>query len=210
MSGDALNFEQRSIEWRMARVGCVTASKVADIVRTNQNGKFSAKRASYFDMIVAERMTGKPQDWKEVRSLTERADMEPEARACYTFYTGEEVTLVGFIQHPTIENAGASPDGLIGDDGMLEIKVLDPANHVKLLAGDESVMHEYLPQMQFGMACAGRAWCDFLSYCPTMKDAALKDFRRRVPRDDKNIAELEFEVERFLACVDEKVQALKS
>lgn len=202
---DTALLEQRSEEWRLARCGSVTASKVADIVRTNKNGSFSAKRQNYFDLLVAERLTGRPQDWKEVRSLTERAELEPDARACYTFYTGRECQIVGFIQHPTIVNAGCSPDALVGDSGMLEIKCLDPANHVKLLAGDESVLMEYLPQMHFGLACTERQWCDFLSYCPAMKDEDLKSYIRRVPRADEGIAMLENSVREFLAEVDNRV-----
>lgn len=205
---DTAQLEQRSLDWRMARCGAVTASKVGDIIKTNQNGKFSAKRANYFDAILAERMTGKPQDWKEVASLTARADMEVDARACYTFYTGTACDLVGFVQHPTIPNAGASPDAILGQDGMLEIKCLDPANHIKLLSGDASVMHEYLPQMQFGLACTERAWGDFMSFCPTMKDEGHRKFIRRVLRDDPNIAAIESAVRTFLAEVDRQVEAL--
>lgn len=198
-------LEQRSEAWREARVGCVTASGVGDIVKQNKNGSWSAKRANYLDAIVAERMTGKPQDWKEVWSLTQRSEMEPEARACYTFYTGNEVQLVGFVQHPSIPWAGASPDGLINDDGMLEIKCLDAKNHIKLIEGDESIMYEYLPQMNFGLGCTGRQWCDFLSYCPAMKDEELKSFVRTVHRSEDGISMLESTVREFLAEVEAKV-----
>lgn len=207
-------LEQRSDEWRQARVGCVTASGVGDLVSRNKPkkgqtiGEYSAKRANYFDAIVAERMTGRPQDWKEVWSLTQRSELEPEARDCYTFYTGNEVQLVGFVQHPEIENAGASPDGLITVDGMLEIKCLDPKNHLKLFEGDLSVMYEYLPQMDFGLACTGRQWCDFLSYCPWMKEERFKSFIQRVPRDEQRISSLETSVREFLAEVDAKVQRI--
>lgn len=211
---DTEGLIQRSDEWRDARCGCVTASSVSDIVARNKPkkgqtvGEYSARRANYFDAIVAERMTGKPQDWKEVWSLTQRSELEPEARDCYSFYSGNEVQLVGFVQHPKIGNAGASPDGLIDADGMLEIKCLDPKNHLKLFEGDESIMREYLPQMDFGLACTGRQWCDFLSYCPWMKEERFKSFIQRVPRNEKRIASLEISVEEFLAEVDAKIGRL--
>lgn len=210
MSAATEQLEQRSDAWREARVGCVTASGVGDLVKQNKNGSWSAKRANYLDAVVAERMTGKPQDWKEVWSLTQRAELEPEARACYTFYTGNECQVVGFVQHPTIEMAGASPDGLIGDDGMLEIKCLDPKNHLKLFEGDESIVQEYMPQMVFGMACTKRHWCDFESYCPTMKDEELRSYIHRVPRNEKAILDLEKSVKDFLAEVDAKVERIKA
>lgn len=201
-------LEQRTEAWRMARVAHVTASRVGDIVKTINNGKsYSAKRGRYLDEIVAERITGKPQDWKEVRSLTERAEMEPAARECYSFYTDNDVELVGFIQHPSIKFAGASPDGVVGKPGMIEIKCLDSGNHLKLFAGDDSVMLEYLPQVHFGMACTGRKWCDFVAFNPTMPED-LKLFRHRVLRDEAVIAMLENAVREFLAEADAKVAAL--
>jgi hypothetical protein len=202
---DTAELEQRSLEWRMARCGAVTASKVSDVIKTINGGKaYSAKRANYLDMIVAERITGKPQDWKEVKSLTDRAEMEPDARACYSFYTGNEVSLVGFVQHPSIERAGASPDGIVRRSGMIEIKCLDAGNHLKLFSGDDSVMLEYLPQVHFGMACTGRKWCDFVAFNPTMPEE-IKMFRRRIERDEKVIAAIESEVRKFIAEVDTRV-----
>lgn len=206
---DTTQLEQRSEEWRLARTGSVTASRVADLIKMNKNGSFSAKRAAYFNELVAERITKRPQDWKEIRSLTERAELEPDARACYTFYTGLEVDVVGYVKHPTIENAGASPDGLIGTDGMLEIKCLDAANHVRLLSGDDSVMFDYLPQVHFGMACTGRLWCDFVAFNPTMPED-MKLYRRRIPRDKDCITGLEAAVKQFLSEVDARVKEILS
>lgn len=201
---DTALLEQRSEEWRLARCGSVTASRVADLIKINKNGSFSAKRAAYFNELVAERITKRPQDWKEIRSLTERAELEPDARACYSFYTGNEVEIVGYVKHPKIENAGASPDGLIGRDGMIEIKALDAANHVRLLAGDDSVMFEYLPQVHFGMACTKRKWCDFVAFNPTMPED-MKLYRRTIERDEICITEIEKAVRQFLAEVDARV-----
>jgi hypothetical protein len=140
--------------------------------------------------------------------MTERADMEPDARAAYTFYTGNEVELVGFIDHPTIPNSGASPDGMVNADGMLEIKCLDAANHVKLLSGDDSVLLDHLPQIHFGMACTGRAWCDFESFSPLMLDEDMRVYIRRIPRDTDVIKKLENAVKDFLNELDERLTKL--
>lgn len=201
-------FEQGTLEWRMDRVGFATASRIADIVKTNQNGKHSAKRAKYFDELVAERLTGQPQDWKEVASLEARKALEPEARAAYTFDTGAEVAETGFIKHPTIEWAGASPDGLVKRSGMVEIKCFDAANHFKLFdERADSVIGEHLPQVYFGMACTGRTWCDFVAFNPTAPPM-LKLFIKRFERDEAKIALLETAVKEFLAEVGERVLKL--
>lgn len=201
-------MEQRTPEWYAARCGKVTASRIVDIVTRLKGGGYSAARAKYMESIIAERMTGRPQDMRRLPSLDARADMEPDARVAYTFYTGREVEIVGFIQHPSIELSGSSPDGLVETDGMMEIKALDPATHIRLLSGDVSVMIDYLPQMQFGMACAERQWCDFESFAPAMQDEALRVFIRRVDRDDEVIGMIEREVEMFLSEVDARLAPL--
>lgn len=198
---------QRSEAWRMARVGHVTASKVFDLLKTNKGGAYSAKRANYLDFIVAERISGKPQDWKEVRSLAERAKLEPAARAWYALQTGNDVDEVGFIKHPTIEYAGCSPDGLIKKTGGLEIKCLDAGNHLKMFT-DERGMLEYLPQCHFGMACTGRKWWDFIAFNPTMPED-VRMFRRTIKRDDDLIAKIESAVIEFLAEVDDRIAAIR-
>lgn len=199
---------QRSDAWRLQRAGKVTASRVADVIARTQKG-WGAARNKYMEQLIAERLTGRPQDMRQVRSMTERADMEPDARAAYTFYTGNEVELVGFIDHPTILNSGSSPDGHVGSEGMLEIKCLDAATHVKLLSGDESVLLDYLPQIHFGMACTGRAWCDFESFSPLMLDEDMKVYIRRVPRDTDVIKKLEDAIKDFLAELDARLAKLK-
>lgn len=208
---DSADLVQRSLEWRMARVGHVTASKIADIIRTNQNGKFSARRADYFDLIVAERMTGQPQDWKEIRSLEERAKLEPEARAWYSLMTGNDVAETGFIKHPTIAMAGASPDGLIKKTGGLEIKCLDAKNHIKLFAPEtrDAILIDYLPQVHFNMACTGRKWWDLISYNKTMQDEAMRMFRLTIKRDETMIATIETAVIEFLTLVENKIAAIR-
>jgi putative phage-type endonuclease len=204
-------LEQRSDEWRQARVGHVTASRVADIIKTINGGKaYSTKRANYLDEIVSERITDQPADWKEIRTLNDRAALEPDARACYSFYTGHQVKEIGFVRHPVIPYAGASPDGIVGKAGMIEIKCLDSKNHLKLFTERwDDVVAEYLPQMQFGLCCTGRKWCDFVAFNPTMPED-LKLFTLTVKRDESAMERLERAVEEFLAEVDAKVEAIRS
>jgi hypothetical protein len=208
---DTAELVQRSLEWRMARVGHVTASKVGDIVRVKKNGEATADRANYFDLIIAERMTGQPQDWKEIRSLEDRAKLEPEARGWYSLITGNDVDEVGFIKHPTIEMAGCSPDGMIRKTGGLEIKCLDAKNHIKLFSPTtrDTILIDYLPQVHFNLACTGRKWWDFISYNKTMQDEAMRMFHLTIKRDDHIIAKIESAVTAFLAEVENKIAALR-
>jgi len=202
-----LTTTQRTADWYAARCARVTASRIADVIGCVKSGAWAAPRAKYASQLVAERLTGKPQDMRQVRSMTDRADMEPEAVSCYEFYTDLDVIPVGFIRHPAIEMAGASPDGLIGSDGGLEIKVLDPATHGRLFKGDKAamaVMQDYVPQMQWGMACTERSWWDFMAYCPTMPEE-LKMYRKRIERDQGDIDALETIVRVFLDEVDAEV-----
>ena len=135
-------------------------------------------------------------------------DKEPEARAYYEFRSDAEVALVAFVDHPTIGMTGASPDGLVGDDGLIELKCPNTATHIETLLGDE-IPAKYVTQMQWQMACTGRKWCDFASYDPRLPES-MRLFVKRVNRDDTRIAELEKLVEAFLAELDGKVSALRS
>lgn len=198
---------QRTPEWYQARCGRATASRIADVIGKLKGGGWAAPRAKYMNQIVAERLSGKPQDMRKVRSMEERSDLEPEARAAYSFYTDYAVDLVGFIPHPSIEYAGCSPDGLVRSDGQVEIKVLDAANHIKLHEGDTSPVLDYAAQMAFQLACTGRKWCDFVAYCPIMPEE-LKLFIQRIPRDEEVIRLIETEVRSFLAEVESRLAPL--
>lgn len=200
-------MEQRSPEWYAARCGKVTASRLTDILPLKSSGKWGVPRGKYMEQIIAERLTGRTQDKRKVPSLIERADLEPEARDAYSYFSDNDVELVGFVDHPTIGDAGASPDGLVGEAGMIEIKCLDAATHIRLWSGDDSVMLDYLPQMMFQLACAGREWCDFVSYSPFMPEE-LKVFTRTIARDEVCIKGLEDHVRLFLSEVDAKLAAV--
>ena len=153
---------QGSEEWLRARVGKVTASRVHDIVATTKSGGFTAGRKNYLAELVTERLTGEPAPKYQNGAMAYGIETEPEARAAYAFQADVDIEEVGFVEHPTIANAGCSPDGLVGGDGLIEIKCPNTATHLEiLLTGKIDV--EYIDQMQFQMACTGRKWCDFVS-----------------------------------------------
>ena len=200
-------MEQGSAEWIAARVGKVGASRVADIIDKTKSGP-SASRATYMGQLIAERLTGKPMDGFSSPAMQWGTDCEGAARAAYQFEIGALVERVGFIEHPKIIMSGASPDGYVGGDGLLEIKCPNTATHIETLLG-QSVPSKYVTQMSWQMACTGRAWCDFVSFDPRMPDS-MSLFVKRVHRDDKLIAELENAVIVFIAELDDKVAQLSA
>jgi hypothetical protein len=135
-------------------------------------------------------------------------DTETEAKTAYEFVTGSTVEDVGFVDHPTVAMSGASPDGLIGNDGMIEIKCPNSATHLATLRG-ASIDGKYIKQMQWQMACTGRQWCDFASYDPRFP-FELQLHVRRVNRDDGMIADMQSAVLAFLADVDAAVSELNA
>lgn len=198
---------QGTPEWFAARCGRVTASRVCDVVARTKTG-WGASRANYMAQLIAERLTGDVAESYTNGAMQWGTDNEPDARRAYEFRADAEVTEIGFAPHPTIDMAGASPDGLVGADGLVEIKAPNTATHIDTLLG-QKVPEKYVTQMQFQMACTGRKWCDFVSYDPRLPEA-MRLFIRRVERDDDRIAELEREVGTFLAELDNKVQALRT
>lgn len=198
-------MEQRTEEWFAARLGKVTASRVADVMAKTKSGP-SASRKNYLAELVAERLTGMQGERFQSAAMQWGTDQEPQARLAYEFLTDNPVEEVGFIDHPTIEMFGASPDGLVGDKGLVEIKCPNTATHIDtLLTG--KIDRKYLIQMQAQMACTGRDWCDFMSFDPRLP-ADLQTFVQRVDRDDEVIAEIEDEVAAFLTDLDGTVASL--
>lgn len=191
----------------MLRLGRVTASRVADVVARTKTG-YGASRANYAAQLIAERLTGVPAETYTNAAMEHGTATEPEARAAYEFYEGVTVQEIAFVQHPTIEHAGCSPDGLVGEVGLVEIKCPNTATHLETLLG-QSVPGKYETQMQFQMACTGRAWCDFVSYDPRLPEH-LRLFVKRVHRDDKRINELETEIAGFLLEIAVKLSELNS
>lgn len=198
-------MEQRSTEWFAARAGRVTASRIADVMAKTKSG-WGASRGNYLAQLVVERMTGTCSPGFSNAAMQWGTEKEPEARDCYAFDQGVSVVEEGFVDHPTIAMAGASPDGLVGDDGLVEIKCPNSETHMVTLLGGP-IADKYLKQMQFQMACTGRQWCDFVSYDPRF-GVDMQLHVRRVERDDALIAEIEEAVSAFLAEVDAKVDAL--
>lgn len=201
-----LDMEQGSPEWHQARLGRVTASKVSDVMAKTKSG-WGASRRNYEAQLIAERLTGEATEFFQNDAMRWGTETEPAARAAYEFFRDCEVVEVGFVPHPTIEMAGASPDGLVGDNGLIEIKCPNTATHIVTVLGG-SIDKKYLLQMQWQMACTGRQWCDFASFDPRMPERTQLHVQR-VARDQDAIDELEREVVAFLAEIDAKLERLK-
>lgn len=198
---------QGSIEWLKIRCGKVTASRVADVVAKTKSGP-AASRANYMAELIAERLTGEPAERFTNAAMQWGTEKEPDARAAYEFRTDATVTEIGFVCHPTIDASGASPDGLVASDGLVEIKAPNTSTHLETLLGQD-VPAKYLTQMHWQMACTGRAWCDFVSFDPRLPES-MRLFIKRVPRDNARIKELETEVAGFLLELAVKLSQLNS
>lgn len=197
---------QRTEEWHQQRCGKVTASRVADIVAKTKTG-YSTSRANYMAELICERLTGMQGASYASAAMQWGTETEPMARAAYEAKVGSLVIETGFVPHGSIPMAGASPDGLIGDDGLVEVKCPITATHIDTLLG-QSVPGRYINQMQWQMACTGRKWCDFVSYDPRMPEK-MQLFIKRIDRDTAAIAELEGEVVNFINELDRKIAQLK-
>lgn len=202
-------IEQGTEAWFAQRCGKATASRIADIIATTKSGP-AASRKNYLAQLIAERLTGTVEESYTNAAMQWGKDKEPEARAAYAFLhaDGMDVETAEFTDHPSIGMAGASPDGLVGSEGLLEIKCPNTATHIDTLLNGK-IDNKYVTQMQWQMACTGRAWCDFVSYDPRMPEH-LSLWVRRVHRDDEMIGELEAMVETFLAEVSHMVGALEA
>ena len=197
---------QRTPEWFELRLGKVTASRIGDLMAKTRSG-YSTSRANYMAELVIQRLTGTVEQGFTSQDMQWGILQERYARAAYSFFTDNEVNEIAFINHPTIEQAGASPDGLIGKAGLVEIKCPKSATHLDtLLTG--KISNKYILQMQWQMACSGRKWCDFVSFDPHFREN-LKIFIKRVNRDEELIAEITEEVKKFLAELDETMTQLE-
>lgn len=200
-------MEQRTPEWFAARCGKVTASRIADVMARTKTG-YGASRANYCAQLVVELMTGQPAESFTNAAMQWGTDTEPQARDAYSAHTGRLVEDAGFFVHPRIDRSGASPDGLVGDDGLLEVKCPNTATHIDTLL-EKKPAQKYIYQMQWQMACANRAWCDFASFDPRMPERHQL-FIVRVKRDDELIGQIEREVASFLDEVLAKVKLLEA
>ena len=199
---------QGSAEWFDARRGKITASRIADVTAKLKGGAEAASAKNYRAQLVVERLTGISEDTYTNAAMQRGIDMEPLARECYEFLLGTTVEQVGFSDHPYILMSGASPDGLVGNDGLVEIKCPNTATHIEyLLAG--KVPAQYIPQMLWQMACTGRKWCDFVSYDNRLPEE-MQLFIVRLERDEKAITEMELAVISFQESITKMIEELKA
>ena len=191
--------------WFASRLGKVTASRVADVIAKTKSG-YSASRDNYMAQLICERLTGQKGESFTNTAMQWGTDTEPLARSAYEALNGLLVEEVGFVPHPKIEMAGASPDGLVGTEGMLEIKCPQSNTAIETLLNDK-VPTKYIPQIQWQLRCCERKWVDFVSYDPRLPQD-LQLFVERVEFDAPYVAMLEEEVIKFLAELDDKVNKL--
>ena len=200
-------MEQNTQEWRDARAGHITASRMCDVLGFGKrDGKPLKARADYIGDIVAELLTGEPREPARAKPLDWGHDVENAARAAYEAETGEIVQRVGFMEHPLIPYIGCSPDGMIGTDGQQQIKCPNnPAIHIATLR--DGMPEEHIPQIQGELFVTGRAWSDFVSFDPRMPPN-LRLYRQRIVRDEKYIATLAEACESLWAEVQSYIQYL--
>lgn len=184
------DIEQGTPEWFAVRAGIPTASMYSAVMAKGKGGESSKTRRTYMLKLAGERLTGEPMDNYSNSHMERGHEHEPLARQAYTFLMGVEPEQVGFIRSG---DTGASPDSLVGSDGLLEIKSKLAHLHLEVLLSDK-VPTEHIAQVQGQLWVAEREWCDFVSYCPR-----LELFRKRVYRDEKKIAEIAKAVDQFNA-----------
>lgn len=201
-----IKIQQQTPEWLMERNGRVTASRVADVMSRLKNDQPSAKYKKYLLEIVEERLTGRALDHYVSDAMAWGAEYEGDARAAYEVETGNDVDKCGIAIHPNLDFLAASPDGLVGSDGLWEGKCPTTAVHLKYVLANE-VPEEYRDQCYTQMACWDRQWVDFTSFDPRLP-AHCQLFVKRLERDDKRIAEIEFAVIEFDAAVREIMERL--
>jgi putative phage-type endonuclease len=198
--------EQGTDEWKHIRLGKVTASGVADVLAKTKSG-VSASRGNYLIKLALQRVTGEIEDGFTSDAMAWGIDNEAQARVAYEVKSGNFVDQVAFVDHPIIPWFGASPDGLVNNDGLVEIKCPNSATHWSYIKAGEPPMKYYI-QMQAQMACTDRKWCDFVSFDPRMPDRS-KLFIKRVMRDKDFIIEMQSEIYKFLEEVATEVNLMK-
>lgn len=199
-----IDVEQGTLEWHMARLGKVTASRIADMLAETKSG-WGASRTNYMVELATERLTKSPRmDSYKSADMVAGSEAEPLAREAYEFMYGVEIEKCGFFLHPTIGEAGCSPDGLVGASGLVEIKCPILATHQATLLG-ASIQRQYQLQRQWQLACTGRQWCDYISYLdpkrwpePEFDRRNMRLFVHRTHRDNAKIADIERETIKFL------------
>lgn len=202
---DLADAEQRTQSWHRARLGCVTASRIADVMARTKSG-YGAARQTYMRQLLAERISGMPTETIPSPAMRWGTQVEPFAVAAYEELIQAETLTASFIRHPNLEFAGASPDRLVGEDGLLEVKCPTTPTHIDTLLSGE-IAERYVLQMQWQMACTGRHWCDFVSFDPRLPPD-YQCFVIRIERDDEVIARLEAEAASLLVEIEHRLDAL--
>jgi putative phage-type endonuclease len=195
---------QRTPEWFAARCGKVTASRISDVIaELKDKTKEATGRRNYRRELVLERYSGVPQESGYTSFAMQQGVLkEDAARNAYAFAAGVDVEEVGFVEHPTIALAGASPDGLVGPNGVLELKCPE-ANAMFEMLVKMPLDKDYRVQVQWQLACTGRLWADVAFYREGLPVEIV-----HVPRDDMMIETLERDVRKFLAEVDREYMML--
>jgi putative phage-type endonuclease len=199
-------MEQGTEEWFEHKLGKASASHVNDIMATVKSGE-AATRRNYRARLVAEILTGEREETFQSVDMANGVEREAQARMAYEFKTDNTVEQVGFVDHPIIEGSGASPDGLIGEEGLVEIKCPKTSTHLDYMM-TKKIPRNYMLQMQFQMACTGAEWCDFVSYDPKLP-TNLQLLIIRVQRDHELILEIEDSVRTFLEGVKDTIAVLE-
>ena len=202
-----MSVVQGSEERLKNRLAKASARRIADINEKTKSG-YSTSRENYCVELALERITGARQEFYQNDAMKWGTETEPLARAAYEAHTGAIVDEVGMIDHPSIAMAGASPDGCIDADGLIEIKCPNSATHMKTLLSKKPDS-KYIMQMTWQMACTGRRYCEFVSFDPRFP-LHLQLFITRIDRDDKAVSDMEAEVIKFLDEVDAMVQQLNN
>jgi putative phage-type endonuclease len=205
--GCQMNEIQGSDDWFKARLGKVTASKLIDVMTNGKGGAESLTRAKYRMDLACELLSNTKAESFTNDAMARGTELEPIARMFYEVKFNVVVQEVGFINHPFVLMSGASPDGLVGDDGLIEIKCPNRNTHGTTIATGD-IPAKYMSQMQWQMACTGRQWCDYVSFCPEMMDG-LELFVKRVPRDNEFIMKAEIEVGKFYQEVIDLITKIK-
>jgi len=203
---DRIAVEQGTPEWHQLRLGKVTASRVADILAKTKTGP-SASRQNYLIELALQRTTGIIQESYSNAAMEWGTQTEPQARVAYEVTTNNFVDQLAFVDHPSIDWFGCSPDGLVSDRGLVEIKCPNSTTHWEYFKFNRPPQ-KYVIQMQAQIACTDRDWCDFISFDPRMPERSQL-LIVRVDRDDAFIAEMEEQIKQFLSEVEVEVNLMK-
>jgi len=198
-------MEQRTEEWMKARCGSLGASQLNEALATTKTG-WGASRENLKNRIIAERLTGIVEPSFVSKPMLRGIEMEDAARKAYEAHTGVFVDEMGIAYHPVLKHTHASPDGLVGDDGLIEIKVPNTQTHIKTLR-TKKAPSEYINQMMWQMRCTDRQWCDFVSW-DDRAPVGMQLFIVRVHRDEERIKKLDEQVAEFLTEVEKEIERL--